>query len=505
MLKILKNFLLGTIGVVLIGAGVFFGIPKILKSIPNMVNQAAEKKIEQANNEKPYSLQVATFRNEEDAAISVKRLRNLGLPAYYVPCLLGENNLWYNVHIGSYTNTESAQNLSSNLLAKHPKLEIKIENYSNYVSNFLEYQNEISTNSNLFKKYEVSKSPSTSVPTNFLINLYQFPVDKRYNVTELIIGNSKSYWKLYSYAGFLAKKNYFPTEKFFEEMISSSHSFSYFLCEDKLFNEKIGVLVFEPKNTNYFSIILTNYEEKFGKKVTNVSYKIKNDIVEGSIYEIITPNSNYVYTFVGKNIFSHHIVSFKTFDINLSNLLLLFNNEYRNQELLIYPEVLRGLAVLPENLEYNLEFFDLYKLGWNYARLKNNAWWAVNMVGHWNYESFYNNKYSEDFIKISFFDLITKKKSQKIHNNFTQEKEKYQFQAIAQGIESFSVDFGNLRGWYLGLNDYNELSFSFGSFLVAVNSFSPYKLPYSDIKYISENIIYKNTKNQTNQNEDLVL
>lgn len=505
MLKILRNFFFGAVGVVLIGAGAFFGIPKLLKVLPDMVNQSKGQKIEKASDEKPFSLQVATFRNEEDATISVQRLRNLGLPAYYVPCLTGENNLWYNVHIGCYTNTEDAKTFSSNLSVKYPKLEIKIENYSNYVSNYVDYQNEVSSNTNIFKKYEVAKSPSSSIPTNMIVNLYQFPVDKRYNVVELILANSKSYNKLYSYAGFLAKKYYFPTEKFFWNMLSSSHSFSYLLLQDKLFNERIGVLVFEPKDTNSFMTILSNNEANFGTKITNISYKTKDGIINGNIYEIITEKSNFVYTFVGENLSSHHIVTFKTFDINLSNLTVLFKDEYKNKELLIYPEVLRGLAILPENLEYSLEMFDLYRLGWEYAKLKNNAWWAVNMVGHWNYESFYNSNESEDFIKTSFFDLIYKKKSQKIHNNFVKEKEKYQPMAKYMGIESFAVNFDNLKAWYLEFNDSNEISFSFGSFLVAVNSFQPYKLPYSDLKYIAEKIIYKNAKNDTNNNEEIVL
>ncbi|MCX7882407.1 MAG: SPOR domain-containing protein [Brevinematales bacterium] len=498
MKSLLRNLVFGAVGTVALGATLVLAVPQILKIIPNMINRAVEEKIEPANDEKPWSLSLATFRNEEDAQISVERLRQLKLPAYYVPRLTANNNVWFDVHVGSYTNIEDANALKSNLNVVYPKLPVTVDHYSNYVSNYMDYQNEKATNENALKRFEVAKKPSSAVSTNMLLTLYQFPVDKRYSIVELIMGESSKYNKLYPYAGFLIKSKYFPSSDIFWYLLGNSYAYSYFICEDKLFKERIGVLVFEPKETNLYTSLQEKYESQLGEKLTNVAYKIHKDIVQGAIYQSFTKESNAIYTFVGENTSSHHIITLKTYDLNLSNFLVLFSDQYKNKELLVYPEMMRGLAILPENTGFTLQMFDFYVLPWGYAKEKNNAWWARSMVGHWTYEVIYGNT-SGDFIKISLFDLLYRKKAEQIHKNFRKEKEEVSaIMKVFYGIENFPVNFGNIKGWYMDKTDNNnEISFGFGSFVVAVNSFSPYKLPFSDLRSIAEKLIYKN-ETQTN-------
>lgn len=505
MKSLLKNIIMGAVGTVALGVTLVLAVPQVLKIIPNMINRAVEEKIEPANDEKPWSLSIATFRNEEDAQISVERLRQLKLPAYYVPRLTANNNVWFDVHIGSYTNVDDANAVKSNLTATYPKLPVEVDHYSNYVSNYIDYQNEKATNENSLKRFEVAKKPSSSVPTNMLMTLYQFPVDKRYSIVELMMGESSKYDSLYPYAGFLVKSRYFPSSEMFWELLSRSFSYSYFICEDKLFRERIGVLVFEPKETNLYATLLEKYESQLGEKITNVSYKTQKDIVQGALYQSFTKESNAIYIFVGENTSTHHIITLKTYDLSLSNFLVLFTDQYKNKELLVYPEMMRGLAVLPENTGFSLQMLDFYVVPWEYAKTRNNVWWARSMVGHWDYEIFYGNR-SGDFVKISLFDLLYRKKAEQIHRSFRKEKEDASAAlSVFYGIENFAVNFGgDIKGWYMDLKDQNEISFGFGSFIVAVNSFEPNEMEFSDLRAIAEKLIYKNetsTNTQTTETQ----
>ncbi|MFN4217057.1 MAG: SPOR domain-containing protein, partial [Brevinematales bacterium] len=301
MKSLFKNIILGLGGAVVIGATLVLAVPSVLKIIPNMINRAVEEKIEPANDEKPWSLSIATFRNEEDAQISVERLRQLKLPAYYIPRLTANNNVWFDVHIGSYTNLDEANLLKSNLNVTYPRLPVKVDHYSNYVSNYMDYQNEKATNENSLKRFEVAKKPSSAVPTNMLITLYQFPVDKRYSIVELMMGNSSKFETFAPYAGFSIKTSYVPPFVMFWYLMENSFSYAYFICQDKLFRERIGVLVFEPKETNLYVTLLEKYESLLGEKLTNVVYKTKKDTIQGSLYQSFSKDSNVIYTFVGEN------------------------------------------------------------------------------------------------------------------------------------------------------------------------------------------------------------
>ncbi|MFN3661017.1 MAG: hypothetical protein ACK4TN_07280 [Brevinematales bacterium] len=56
----------------------------------------------------------------------------------------------------------------------------------------------------------------------------------------------------------------------------------------------------------------------------------------------------------------------------------------------------------------------------------------------------------------------------------------------------------------MNMKDQNEISFGFGSFVVAVNSFSPNKIAFSDLRSVAEKLIYKNetsTNTQTTEGQ----
>ncbi|MFN3661016.1 MAG: hypothetical protein ACK4TN_07275, partial [Brevinematales bacterium] len=234
----------------------------------------------------------------------------------------------------------------------------------------------------------------------------------------------------------------FPPFVMFWYLMENSFSYAYFICQDKLFRERIGVLVFEPKETNLYVTLLEKYESLLGEKLTNVVYKTKKDTIQGSLYQSFSKASNVIYTFVGENTYTHHVITLKTYDVSFSNFMVLFTDKYKNKELLVYPEMMRGLVVLPENTDFSLQTFDFYVLPWEYAESRNNVWWARSMVGHWDYEIFYEKR-GGSFVKISLFDLIYRKKAEHIHRNFRKEKENVsEALSVFYGIENFAVNFG---------------------------------------------------------------
>ncbi len=434
---------------------------------------------------RPYSVLVKSYRQLDDAVNAAKRLKKMKYDAYVVSRMGENNNIWHDVRVGSFTNQDEANSMKDQLVAeKLPNA--KVENLSNFYENVMAYQNA----SDEDKQEVVATGEIPDISTNVIITMRKFPVDKNFKIAELRladipltkvekmrdIGFSLQYFLNFSYI---------PQNSTLRKLISDGLALSQAIYEDKLFDKRIGVLVLMVTNTDE---ILTNIS--FGDlEVSNIAYKTTGGILKGDIYTIKRNESNFTYTFFGKMEGQDIIVVYRTYDMALSELTTFVSNNNQDKGLLIYPEVIRGLSVFPKDSnseEHQMATFGMYRLPWSYAKERNYAWWANNMVGHWALESWYLAKSIP--VSISFYNVLYKKTASAIHRNFVNEKKKAQSLLELYGIENCPVDVRGESGWYLNKNDLNEVSFGYGPYIIAVNTQYPHKLSSQRILDIISNL-----------------
>jgi hypothetical protein len=494
-----KNFLtkfakftgFGAIGIILLGFGLMtfnrlvnkIPISEQIKSLlagdfPSMY--AAGFFIEQANETKPYTVFVKRYREEEDAQNAITRLRKKKHPAYIIPKMQENNEIWYDVQVGAYPSIDSASNALLSLYQDALK-NSSITTYQDYISNYIAFTNSPSS-------VRTTYIPPRDIPTmhtDIVETLYRFPVNSDYSIVWFCSAIPNYYYK-YSgddfSDGYRIKYWLVPSVKPLRELFWNSDALAQASYYDKLFEHTIHTTVFKVKNDYSISTALSSPPGE--TVVSNIQYKTQMGIIYGNIYSESTNQNR--YTFVGHYNTSNYVVVYRSFNAQLDHLTEFINKDTRKEGILFYPEVYRNFSFLKKesSAENNMLFFiTLNRLGWEYAKERDNAWWARSMVGHWNLSARY--EINRSMIDIGLFNLLYPSKAKRVHQNFQSEKEKEALFRVMMGGQSYPVSFPNAAGWYLDFIDLNELSVSYGSVIVAVNSFQAFRLlPSNELKNI---------------------
>ena len=134
----------------------------------------------------------------------------------------------------------------------------------------------------------------------------------------------------------------------------------------------------------------------------------------------------------------------------------------------IYPEIRETLFILPKTGDSGRRFlaFELSRVGQSYAEEKGNELWARRIVGHWSSAIIFDCRNA--LTSVSFFNLDYDLNARETHGLFM----KMHREVVAGWYWNISEEksVNGVPGWFLEADDKNELSFSFGPYIVAVGS-----------------------------------
>ena len=423
---------------------------------------------------KPYSVRINSYRTAKDAKHTIKRLARAGIKAYALERMEKNNDIWIDVHAGAYKNKSEAEAFQKELKAKG-LTDAKLIEYKQIAKSVKAFDDAPSSEK---REYKLPSAEIPQMADRMLSNLKHFPIDDNYKVVALKIADSNTAPKSAFWNYFDFNYTYVPKGNKVTAMMADTDSVSQAIYEDKVYGWRAGVIVLACKNANATATAIINRgASQFGQVVSEkLAIKTDQGSLVGNLYSTNDAKSP-TLTFVGEFAQTGHVLTLVTKDLTKDLFMELLNSDNDGKGLLIFPEVRFNLSIMPRG-ESGAVFthFELKRVDWAYARERGNAWWANNMVNYWNATGYFMQD-AKPFA-IGFFNLNYDSTARKIHENFMYEKRKIvnnEFMRAMMndmGIYSASAKVREgADGWYLGRADGNELSFTKGSVVVALNAY----------------------------------
>ncbi|MBB5218817.1 hypothetical protein HNP77_001186 [Treponema rectale] len=400
--------------------------------------------------EKPYSVVINTYKEESVAQTDKERLKEKEIDSYIVKKYDDEELFSFDLNSGAYKTKEEAEQ-HKEIIEEAGVVTKEVVDFTQEKEAIKKYDEVVQNEDIVFDNgiYVAPEILSESVQ-NVLNN---FPVNKFYQIEEAYIFDVKN-----------CRKNElsYGSGSFVSELLKREDviACSSVLYNDELFNKQIIVFMVEADET--FDLFK---EESVA--VASQNFKIRDGILHCDIYETdIAGSDNKEYILHGncpeKNLYLYMYSE----NFTQEEFLAFLDSNSEGEDLLIYPQMRRTLLVLPdENSEIEREFcyFELKKIGMDYAREKNYSNWSIPIVGHWNANAYIAQ--NSEQIKINFFDLDYDYNAKSIHQIFMDEKS-----AIFIDDDNHPQEINDVSGWYLNNLSGKELSFSIKSYIIAIDS-----------------------------------
>ncbi len=412
--------------------------------------------------EKPYSVFVHSYKEEQAAENGKKRLQENEIDSFILKTFDEKSYFSFDLHSGAFDSPEEAEPLQEKLEALGIE-DTKIADYKEEKEKIQKYD-EIIKNQPVSYDFGNNEIPDIySVPVATIIR--QFPINKNFTLENLMI---------FDFDNLRSAEEKLPSLEDVSDIVGGGdnlHAVSIASYKDDLFNKNVKIFIFSGDKDSLPDILELKKEfqedvaskedsdEDSDFKVRDMQFQLKDGILNSLIF-----NSDEDYIFFGVNEKRDLAVLMATEDFSESQFEDFLNNFENDSSLLIYPQIRRTLLVLPKKTETERKFlsFTLEKVDESYAESKGYADWAIPIVGHWSADA--NFCQEDEFVSVTFFDLDYDYNAKQNHQMFMDEH------IVTETSHASTVK--NADSWFVEpFGRGKEVSFSTKSYIIAVNSF----------------------------------
>ena len=401
----------------------------------------------------PYSVLVRSYKYEQFAQNDCDRLKELGFDAYLLNTFDEKTFLSFEIHSGAFKTKEEA----SALKEKFGDLGI----FDTEISDFRKIEDKIQKYDEIVGSEQVSFDDGRTdlpacLPESVAKLVKHFPANKDFPIQEINIIDYDKYLSLH-------ERPALPLQIF--DIIAkerSVHSVLLATYRDELYEKSVSI---------FFANAQTFPQEDILGEVETMQFGSKDGIFECELYE----NKDELVV-RGLNEKENLFVRVWTRDFEKEEFINLLIDSFNDKPLELYPQMRRTFFVLPdENPESYRDFvsFSFRKIGNEYASERENADWAIPIVGHSLAKTYFSQKNS--LLSLGFYDLSYDFNAKKIHDSFMVSESK----DFSETDKSVSV--GKTEGWYLLNTNQKEISFSTKSYVVAVDTDASSPLEKEDL------------------------
>ena len=408
--------------------------------------------------EKPYSVMVRSYKEEQAAINDKERLNENDVNAYILKTFDDSSYFSFNLHAGAFDTVEEVEDLQEKLEDLGIE-DTKISNYEDIADNVEKYNEVIETQNVTFEdgNYTIPTSFSSAIITS----IRQFPVNKNFQIERISIFDIDNINTTGAEVSGTEKIE--KIDDFIDE-INDVHAVSIATYKDDLFNKDVVVFM------------AVGEDGCFKQKEIEAGEKLQLAIVDDVLDCTVSFNDNDCFL-LGTNNAKNMLVGMTSKDFTKSQFSAFINNISNDSSLLVYPQLRKTLLVLPEKNELvqrDFLVFTLSRIGESYAVERNYSDWSVPIVGHWNAKSeFFQDSQK---LSVSFFDMDYDYNANRVHGMFMNEKK-----GITINSDNHPSSLELADSWYLNSFSSNELSFSTKSYIIAVNSYSGERIPENDL------------------------
>lgn len=412
--------------------------------------------------ELPYSVFLERYKEESRAENAESRLEAQGIDSYIVKKYDDETLMSFDLHSGAFSSEEEAEAYRRQLAEKG--VGAKEVSHLDEFRGAAEKFDKLTDEEDIVRFRENYRIPE-ELPPVLIEQLSYFPLHADYALSSLCL------FDINNIAGLVYD---FDNEIFRQlseitEELGRRDVCSLAVYENALFGKTVTVMIFSGENpteqTFYFeedSEARLPYKGKYG--LLNF-YRTDSDTLAG-----VSGDRKHVI-FLNAGPFS---------DEEWEDFI---SRSWYDSDRFIYPEIRETLFILPKTGDSGRRFlaFELSRVGQSYAEEKGNELWARRIVGHWSSAIIFDCRNA--LTSVAFFNLDYDLNARETHGLFM----KSHREDVAGWYWNISEEksVNGVTGWFLEADDENELSFSFGPYIVAVGS-NRLEEPLPDYEEISE-------------------
>ena len=412
--------------------------------------------------ELPYSVFLERYKEESRAENAESRLEAQGIDSYIVKKYDDETLMSFDLHSGAFSSEEEAKAYRRQLTEKG--VEAKEVSHLDEFRGAAEKFDKLTDEEEIVRFRENYRIPE-ELPPVLIEQLSYFPLHADYALSSLCLFDINNIADLvYDFDNEIFRQLSEITEKLGQRDVCSLAVY-----ENALFGKTVTVMIFSGENpteqTFYFeedSEARLPYKGKYG--LLNF-YRTDSDTLAG-----VSGDRKHVI-FLNAGPFS---------DEEWEDFI---SRSWYDSDRFIYPEIRETLFILPKTGDSDRRFlaFELSRVGQSYAEEKGNELWARRIVGHWSSAIVFDCRNA--LTSVSFFNLDYDLNARETHGLFM----KMHREVVAGWYWHISEEksVNGVPGWFLEADDENELSFSFGPYIVAVGS-NRLEEPLPDYEEISE-------------------
>ena len=412
--------------------------------------------------ELPYSVFLERYKEESRAENAESRLEAQGIDSYIVKKYDDETLMSFDLHSGAFSSEEEAEAYRRQLAEKG--VGAKEVSHLDEFRGAAERFDKLTDEEEIVRFRENYRIPEELSPV-LIEQLSYFPLHADYALSSLCLFDINNIAGLvYDFDNEIFRQLSEITEKLGQRDVCSLAVY-----ENALFGKTVTVMIFSGENptdqTFYFeenSEARLPYKGKYG--LLNF-YRTDSDTLAG-----VSGDRKHVI-FLNAGPFS---------DEEWEDFI---SRSWYDSDRFIYPEIRETLFILPKTGDSGRRFlaFELSRVGQSYAEEKGNELWARRIVGHWSSAIIFDCRNA--LTSVAFFNLDYDLNARKTHGLFM----KSHREDVAGWYWNISEEksVNGAPGWFLEADDENELSFSFGPYIVAVGS-NRLEEPLPDYEEISE-------------------
>ena len=435
-------------------------VPPAAEKLPEpVVLTVNEEKQNITSEEKPYSVHIKSYKEESPAVRDKERLNEKNIDAYVLKSYDEDTYFSFDLHAGAFENEEDTEPLLDQL----EELGIEGAEVSNYsdIKDSIEQYNEIvdsTTVSASQGNFEIPDSFSESVQTI----IAEYPINPDFQLEKLEIYDVDNIRKNYgSTSSFETVDNLF----IYQDLSTNINAVSYAVYNDSLFDKQFDYIIATGPQACF-----DDMKEKMESNSSAASIPLN---VKGQVYDSwYTLNDEGFLKLQGFSKNCDSLVMLLSSDFTEDEVAAFLNDFSNDSSILVYPQIRKNLLTLPKknpHIERDFIQFKLSQVDESYAEKKGYANWAIPIVGHWCAENYYFQ--NDKKITTSFFDLDYDYNANKIHQMFMN---KHYEDDLTD--DNHPCDVKDRDGWYVYSYDLfgssNEVSFTNGVYIIAVNSYS---------------------------------
>lgn len=421
----------------------------VLDLEPELINKVlqADSEVPSAE-EKPYTVLIRNFKEEQIAEIEKNRLSEGGYDSFVVKTYDNDTFFSFGVCAGTFTAEEEAESFQKELekagIKKTKVIDLRT------LQDLIGMYNQITLDNRVLNEDGSTDYPEIFTETVRKLLSY-FPSQdylqlKKIELCDLI---NLSYSDI--------DPETIEDINQFDYTFETADAAVYAVYRDELFGTDISVYV-SVTNEGDFSPVFTD-TGVLGDDDSEDSYLAMNQL------ETAAGLVEYFYSrnvLCGKSQDAKVYFCLSSLDGNEQELIELLKS-MGEKSILSYPQVRKSISVFPESKkDKNRDFlyFKLNEVPEEYAAEKNYSEWALPIVGHW--ETQLSMLENEELFEVDFFDLDYDYNADKVHGIFVTSHEE-------EGEKAHSLKVNSLDCWYQINLFSKELSFSKKSFIISVD------------------------------------